>query len=46
VLAVGAEVLLDLRRELARRRDDEGAHGVAGGGVGRRRFPPQILEDR
>src|SRR5688500_11578079 len=46
VLAVVAHVLLDLCRELARRRDDEGAHRMAGRGMACICFPREILEYR
>jgi hypothetical protein len=46
VLSVGAEVLFHLRRELARRRDDERAHGMTGGGMRAVCFRAESLEYR
>ena len=46
VLAVFLDLLLDLDRELARRREDQRAHVMAGGRGARVRVRQQLLQDR
>src|SRR5687767_4494836 len=46
MLPVSAEVLFHLRREFARRRDDERAHGMPGGGMRTICFRAESLEYR